>query len=193
MRAAWCDPIRTLAEGAQRIGEGNLDQTIVVHTGDELEGLAERFNRMSTQLRESYAGLERKVEERTRELANSLEQQTAISEILRVISSSPTDVQPVLDAVAERAAHLCHAPFSRVVLIDGDVLVPVAEHSGAEFANALERTQPVPLRRSSLTGRAALDRQTVHSPMSRRCSIRNLPTRRKTCGVSVAARCWSYR
>jgi signal transduction histidine kinase len=155
-------PIRTLADGAQRIGEGVLDQTIVVRTGDELEGLAERFNRMSTQLRESYAGLERKVEERTHELANSLEQQTAISEILRVISSSPTDVQPVLDAVAERAAHLCHAPFSRVMLINGDVLVPAAEHNAAGYGNISEQTAPVPLRRTSLTGRAALDRQTVH-------------------------------
>jgi signal transduction histidine kinase len=155
-------PIRTLADGAQRIGEGELDQTIVVRTGDELEGLADRFNRMTTQLRESYASLERKVEERTHELANSLEQQTAISEILRVISSSPTDVQPVLDAVAERAALLCDAPFARVMLIDGDVLMPAAEHSAAAFANALERTEPVPLRRTSLTGRAALDRQTVH-------------------------------
>ena len=51
---------------------------------------------MTGQLSESYAGLERKVEERTRELTNSLDQQTAISEILRVISSSPTDVTPVL-------------------------------------------------------------------------------------------------
>ncbi|HET7199437.1 MAG TPA: cache domain-containing protein, partial [Burkholderiales bacterium] len=79
-------PIRTLEEGAERIGSGNLDQRIEVHTGDELEALANRFNRMSVQLRESYAGLERKVEERTRELQNSLEQQTAITEILRVIS-----------------------------------------------------------------------------------------------------------
>ena len=109
-------PIRTLDEGARRIGEGDLDQKIEIHTGDELEALADQFNRMTAQLRESYAGLERKVEERTQELQNSLEQQTAISEILRVISSSPTDVQPVLDAVAERAAHLCKAPFARVLI-----------------------------------------------------------------------------
>ena len=54
-------PIRTLEQGAERIGAGNLDQKIEVHTGDELEALANRFNRMSAQLRESYAGLERKV------------------------------------------------------------------------------------------------------------------------------------
>ena len=124
-------PIRTLDEGARRIGAGDLDQKIDVRTGDELEALADQFNRMTAQLRESYAGLERKVDERTRELTNSLEQQTAISEILRVISSSPTDVQPVLDAVAERAAHLCGAPFARVMLIDGDVLRPVADYSAA--------------------------------------------------------------
>ena len=55
-------PIRTLDEGARRIGAGDLDQQIVVRTGDELEGLADQFNRMSGQLRESYAGLERKVD-----------------------------------------------------------------------------------------------------------------------------------
>jgi HAMP domain-containing protein len=107
-------PIRTLEEGARRIGAGELEQRIEVRTGDELEGLADQFNRMTAQLRESYAGLERKVDERTHELTNSLEQQTAISEILRVISGSPTDVQPVLDAIAERAASLCDAPFAWV-------------------------------------------------------------------------------
>src|ERR1043165_308611 len=54
-------PIPTLDEGARRIGAGDLDQQIVVNTGDELQGLAEQFNRMTAQLRESYAGLERKV------------------------------------------------------------------------------------------------------------------------------------
>jgi len=154
-------PIRTLSEGAQRIGEGDLDQKIDVRTGDELEALADRFNRMSGQLKESYAGLERKVEERTRELQNSLEQQTAISEILRVISSSPTDVQPVLDAVAERAAHLCDAPTARVLLIDGDVLRPMAEYS---TDNALPSIGPTLLKKTSVSGRAALDRVTIHLP-----------------------------
>ncbi|MFO1397370.1 MAG: ATP-binding protein [Burkholderiales bacterium] len=157
-------PIRTLSEGAQRIGQGNLDQRIEVRTGDELEALADRFNRMSAQLRESYADLERKVEERTRELTNSLEQQTAISEILRVISSSPTDVQPVLDAVAERAALLCHAPFARIMLVDGAQLVSAAEYWQGRLSerSQWERTTDVVLDRTSVTGRAVTDRQTVH-------------------------------
>ena len=154
-------PIHILDEGARRIGEGDLDQKIEIRTGDELEGLADQFNRMTGQLRESYAELERKVDDRTRELQSSLDQQTAISEILRVISSSPTDVAPVLRAVAERAAHLCETPFARVYLIDGDVLLPRAEFC-AEDAHAQIPVGPVPLRRTSLVGRAALDRETIH-------------------------------
>ena len=154
-------PIRILEQGAQRIGAGELDQKIEIRTGDELEALANQFNRMSGQLRESYAGLERKVEVRTQELKNSLDQQTAISEILRVISSSPTDVQPVLDAVAERAAQLCNAPFARVLLIDGENFVPMADYSVAQ-ENLPPPPGPVPLNRTSLSGSAVLDRQTIH-------------------------------
>jgi len=159
-------PIRVLDEGARRIGDGDLDQKIDIHTGDELEALADQFNRMTGQLSESYAGLERKVDERTHELSNSLEQQTAISEILRVISSSPTDVQPVLAAVAERAAHLCDAPYARIMLIDGDLLHPAAEFSVGPGTETLteppSNAAPVPLNRTSLTGRAAIDRKTIH-------------------------------
>jgi signal transduction histidine kinase len=157
-------PIRTLSEGARRIGEGDLDQRIEVKTGDELEALADRFNRMSGQLKESYAGLERKVEARTSELKNSLEQQTAISEILRVISGSPTDVKPVLEAVAERAAHLCAATYARVLLIDGTRLEPIAGFQDGHSASEAELadTVAVPLDRSSLTGRAAIERRTIH-------------------------------
>jgi signal transduction histidine kinase/CheY-like chemotaxis protein len=61
-------PIRMLENGAKRIGEGHLEERVEVHTGDELESLAEQFNRMALRLRESYAGLEKKVEERTCQL-----------------------------------------------------------------------------------------------------------------------------
>ncbi len=65
-------PIRTLGEGAARIGGGDLNQRISIHTGDELEALGDQFNRMAARLQDYYATLERKVEERTHalELAN---------------------------------------------------------------------------------------------------------------------------
>jgi signal transduction histidine kinase/HAMP domain-containing protein/predicted transcriptional regulator with HTH domain len=155
-------PIGTLAEGAQRIGAGDLDQRIEIRTGDELEALAGQFNRMSGQLRESYAGLEQKVAARTQELQNALEQQTAISEILRVISSSPTDVRPVLDAVAQRAARLCQATVASVLLRQDDVLRPMSAYS-IDGGTAPNQDYLIPLRRTYITGRAAIDRSTVAS------------------------------
>ena len=163
-------PIRTLEEGAERIGAGDLDQKIEVHTGDELEALANRFNRMSAQLKESYAGLERKVEERTGELKKSLDQQTAISEILRVISSSPTDVQPVLEAVAEHAARLCEAPIAQVTLVDGELIRPAAVYAvnpdpDSPFDDPAEmREMVIPLERGYVVGRAMIERATLHYP-----------------------------
>src|SRR5688500_11828491 len=115
-------PINTLQEGAQRIGAGDLDSQIEVRTGDELEALAAQFNRMTAQLRESYTGLERKVEERTSELQQTLEQQTATSEILRVISSSTTDVQPVLEAIVKSAAQLFPACNATIFMRDGGLV-----------------------------------------------------------------------
>lgn len=61
-------PIRVLSEGAARIGSGDLTQRMAIKTGDELEALGEQFNNMAIQLQNSYANLEQKVEERTREL-----------------------------------------------------------------------------------------------------------------------------
>ena len=64
-------PIRALQASAARIGAGELDQSIVIDTGDELEELAEGINRMASRLQESYSTLEQKVEERTRNLINT--------------------------------------------------------------------------------------------------------------------------
>jgi signal transduction histidine kinase/HAMP domain-containing protein/putative methionine-R-sulfoxide reductase with GAF domain len=149
-------PIRALQAGAVRIGEGNLTDRIEVKTGDELEVLADQFNRMAVQLQESYAGLERKVDVRTRELQEALEQQTATAEILGVISGSPTDSQPVMDAVAQSAARLCDAVDAQIFRIDGDVLRSVAIHG------SIPKYSGQPITRGFVSGRAVIERRTVH-------------------------------
>jgi signal transduction histidine kinase len=64
-------PIRTLDAGARRIGEGKLDERVVVESGDELQDLAQQFNLMARKLHDSYSGLEQKIEERTQQLAEA--------------------------------------------------------------------------------------------------------------------------
>jgi signal transduction histidine kinase/HAMP domain-containing protein len=151
-------PIQALQTGAARIGAGELGHRLELRTGDELEALADQFNSMTAQLQESYANLEHKVEDRTRELTEALEQQTATAEILRVISSSPTDIQPVLDAVAERAARLCDAWDGLILLLDGDALQVTAHHGPIDVPLGMR----VPISRATVGGRVVVDRQTVH-------------------------------
>jgi signal transduction histidine kinase len=113
-------PIRDLQAGAQRLGEGDLTQRIPVRTGDEIGALAQRFNTMAGQIQESQETLERKVEDRTADLNEALEYQKATSDVLNVISSSPTNVQPVLDVIAETAARLCEADLVSIRRRDGN-------------------------------------------------------------------------
>ena len=165
-------PIRVLQEGATRIGAGTLDEPIRLRTGDEIEGLAASFNQMAASLKESYESLEQKVEARTRELADAnrglteaLEQQTATSEILRVISSSPTDVQPVFDAIAREAMRLCRGSYSVVGRYDGELVHLAAyEHVRPEGVQAMRELFPLRPSRATTTSRAILDRAVVHVP-----------------------------
>jgi len=150
-------PMRVLRQGVERIGTGDLSYRLDLKTGDEIEVLADEFNKMTSQLQESYVNLEQKVEDRTRELTESLEQQTATSEILRVIAGSPTDVQPVLDVVAERAARLCEAEDAIIFRVAGDHHQRVAK-----FGSIPAPEFPVPITRGFPGGRAIIDRQTVH-------------------------------
>jgi len=153
-------PISVLQEGAQRIGAGDLDSQISIKTGDELESLADQFNRMTAQLRESYAGLERKVEERTAELQQTLEQQTAISEVLRVISRTPSDVNPVLDAVADRAIRLCDAAAATIYVLEGNAL----RRTAFQGPDDLMPNESLDFTDQSLTGRTIADGKVIHVP-----------------------------
>ena len=97
---------------------------------------------------------------RNRELTDSLTQQTATGEILRVISGSPTDIEPVLDAVAESAARLCEASDAAIFRLDGDRLRLVAHRGPIPYGRVGEYT--IALVRGTALGRTMLDARTVH-------------------------------
>src|SRR5262249_37044679 len=88
-------------------------------------------------------------------LTEALEQQTATGEILRVISGSPTDAQPVFDTIARSTARLCEAFNVMVFRVDGNGLRLVAHHGPLPAGD-------VPLHRGTVSGRAVLDRQPIH-------------------------------
>jgi two-component system, NtrC family, sensor kinase len=103
----------------------------------------------------------RELEDRNRQLTEALEQQTATSEILRVIASSPTNLQPVLDVVAENAARLCSALDAQIWRVEGDRVRLVAQYGSIPSARTEEGR---PIIRDLAGGRAILDRETIHIP-----------------------------
>jgi len=128
-------------------------------------------------IREPGAELEKK-------LAEALEQQAATSEILRVIRSSPSNVQPVFDAVAESAARLCESFDSAVWRREGDRLLLVAHH-GAIPQTGSESF--LPLVRGTVGGRSVLDGRTVHIA-DIQSEGDDFPTLARTRGVRAIAR-----
>jgi len=96
--------------------------------------------------------------------AEALAQQTATSEILRVISSSPTDVQPVFDIIAERAVSLCDAELSVVTRFDGTMLQIVALYGVTrEVREAVQRSaRPVSADSDGISARVIRTRGVVH-------------------------------
>ncbi|MBI4611661.1 MAG: GAF domain-containing protein, partial [Candidatus Rokubacteria bacterium] len=155
-------PIQALQAGAARIGAGEFEHHIEVQTGDELQALADQFNSMAGQLQESYANLEQKVEVRTRELSETLEQQTATAEILRVISSSPTDLEPIFGAILSNATRLCEAQLGILYLYDGVAFKAVAFLGVTPaYADYLQRA-PIRPGRSTALGRVIHEQRSAH-------------------------------
>src|SRR5262249_14108903 len=92
------------------------------------------------------------------QVSEALDQQTATAEILRVISRSPTEIQPVFDTIAESAVRLCDGLFSGVFRLDGTLIHFVAHNGWSEAGLEVERRLfPRPLSRDTLVGRAIVD------------------------------------
>ncbi len=106
-----------------------------------------------------FENLVSKIEQNARELSEAFQQKTAISEILRAISSSPTNVQSILDTVAENAARLCEVTNAEILQVEGDELRLVAKHGQHQI-------WPIgfkfPISRNWVVGRAVADRASVH-------------------------------
>jgi signal transduction histidine kinase len=105
--------------------------------------------------------MEQQLEERTRQLDEALSQQSATSEILRVMAGSPNDLRPVLDAVAENAARLCGASDALIFLVDNRFLRHVARYGSILTAQQPGELGP-PVDSDSMPGRAVVKRETIH-------------------------------
>jgi signal transduction histidine kinase len=145
-------PIRTLRQGAARIGHGDLSQRISIKTGDELEALAEQFNDMAGRLSDSYADLEKKVEIRTRELEQSNKELRALGEVSQAVNST-LDLQTVLDTIVAKAVQLSGTEAGAIYVLDStkrefalratsgmtDDLIAVISQQHSDFSAAVGR------------------------------------------------------
>ena len=105
----------------------------------------------------------KELQERNRDLTEALEQQTATAEILRVITSSPTDLQPVFETIVGSAARLCDATFAALHRFDGQVITFDAHHGMTEpEIQESRRRFPLSPDREIAVGRAILDRRIAH-------------------------------
>jgi GAF domain-containing protein/anti-sigma regulatory factor (Ser/Thr protein kinase) len=147
-----------------------LRTTVEPFTGKQI-GLVETFADQAliaienTRLFEEVQARTRELQARNADLVEALEQQTATSEILRVISRSPTDIQPVFDAIADAALRLCGATSSIVTTFDGELMHLSAQADiSREGTDAFRSVYPRRPSRGSASGRAILTRAIVQIP-----------------------------
>ncbi len=163
-------PLNSLSEGMLAIARGNLRAPVEASGADEIAEMGravEVFRRNTLERDELLAEkaqaaerLEQQVKERTAELAEALEYQSATGDVLDVIGRSPTDVQPVFQRIAHSAARLCQARFCNVFQFDGQLIYFVASHGlQADERHTIEVLYPVPPGRASVAARVIQDRK----------------------------------
>src|SRR5712691_3298507 len=137
-------PLNLLQHGAARLGSGDLEYRLTVTTEDEFQTLADEFNHMASQLQASHAGLGQKVEERTRELARSVQELQALEEISQAVNST-LDLQTMLTTIVSYAVQLSGADGGVVYEYDEatqEFHLRTAQNLEVEVLTALRTTPP---------------------------------------------------
>ncbi len=137
-------PIEDLTEAAQEVAKGNFGQVITAPTGDEIEKLAEQFNLMSVHLQESYAGLEQRVADRTKEMV-TLTKQFAILNAIQASVNESLDLSDTLNRVLDETMGLLNLEVGEIRLLDEgdeDLIIRTQQGLSPEFVRRAGR-QPV--------------------------------------------------
>src|SRR5262249_15117497 len=147
--------------GVPMLREGSLIGVILIRRPEVRPFTDKQIDLVTTFADQAVIAIEntrllQELQNRNRDLTDALEQQTATSKILEVIASSPTDVQPVLNAVTESAARLCDAKDADILRVDGDILRRVASYGPMPRVEELQIPRGIP------GCRAVADRQTIH-------------------------------
>ena len=157
-------PIEVLRRGAARLEAGDLDARLELKTGDEFEELAEDFNRMAVRLRESHDDLENKVEIRTRELAQSVEELQALGEISQAVNST-LDLETVLSTIVAKAVQISDTEAGSIYVFEEseqEFKLRASHRMSAELIAAIGK---FPIRSGeNAVGRAGAQRQSVQIP-----------------------------
>jgi len=155
------NPIGAIVVNRGQPGPFSVDQIELLKTFADQAVIAIENVRLFTELQERN----RAVTQAHAQVSEALEQQTATSEILRVISQSPTDAQPVFDIIGERAERLCAAEVSLVSRFDGELIQLVALHGVAqEGVEAVRRAFPMQSDAETVTARAFRNCTVIHIP-----------------------------
>ncbi|HWO93088.1 MAG TPA: GAF domain-containing protein, partial [Methylomirabilota bacterium] len=155
------DPVGVIVVSRAQPGPFSTAEVELLHTFADQAVIAIENVRLFTELQEKNLALT----EAHAHVTEALEQQTATAEILRVISRSQTDVQPVFDTIVRSAVKLCDGLGSVLYQFDGELIHQIAQHNySPEALETAHRIFPARPTRALGSGRAILERAVVHIP-----------------------------